>query len=75
MRDLALVIPVYNEECCIADVVGSWQAALDALRIDYEIIVINDGSTDGTATELEPSRAMIASMLSPSRTAGTDRPS
>ena len=54
MRDLELVIPVYNEECCIADVLGAWQSVLDALQIDYEIIVMNDGSTDGTAKELAP---------------------
>ncbi len=45
---LAVVIPVYNEEACIAQVLGDWTAALDELKIDYRIIALNDGSRDRT---------------------------
>lgn len=51
--DLAVVIPVYNEEACIAQVVESWRAVLDGLGIEYRITVYNDGSKDGTAAVLE----------------------
>jgi dolichol-phosphate mannosyltransferase len=47
--DLALVMPVYNEEGCIADVVRSWYDRLMALDIRFVMIIVNDGSTDGTA--------------------------
>ncbi|PKQ20585.1 MAG: hypothetical protein CVT66_04440 [Actinobacteria bacterium HGW-Actinobacteria-6] len=52
MRELIVVIPVYNEAACIADVIRSWQATLDGLSADYEILVLDDGSTDGTAAAL-----------------------
>jgi glycosyltransferase involved in cell wall biosynthesis len=52
MRELIVVIPVYNEAACIADVIRSWQSTLDGLSADYEILVLDDGSTDETATVL-----------------------
>lgn len=51
--ELALVMPVYNEEECIADVVRSWRDALAAERINFRILVLNDGSRDGTAGALQ----------------------
>ena len=50
--ELTLVMPVYNEEACIFKVIQSWHDALSALKIDFTIIVLNDGSTDETATIL-----------------------
>lgn len=52
MRELIAVIPVYNEAACIAGVIRSWQAVLDGLSADYEILVLDDGSTDATAVAL-----------------------
>jgi len=49
---LALVMPVYNEEECIAEVVESWTSMLDAEKIDYTMIVLNDGSKDRTGEAL-----------------------
>jgi len=49
---LAVVMPVYNEADCITEVVDSWMIALNKLQITYKIIVLNDGSTDETATVL-----------------------
>jgi dolichol-phosphate mannosyltransferase len=46
--ELAVVMPVYNEEACIRAVVASLRDALDALRIHFVMIVINDGSRDRT---------------------------
>jgi len=51
-RDLALVMPVYNEEACIVEVLQSWKATLSQLGIRYEMIVLNDGSKDRTAEAL-----------------------
>jgi glycosyltransferase involved in cell wall biosynthesis len=48
----SLVIPFYNEAGNILPVVGDAVAVLDQLRGDYEIILVNDGSTDATATEI-----------------------
>ena len=50
--DLAMVMPVYNEEACIARVIDSWRRLLTSLDIRFELIVVNDGSLDGTAGAL-----------------------
>jgi glycosyltransferase involved in cell wall biosynthesis len=47
-RELILVMPVYNEQDCIAQVIRSWEAELTRLGIDFSMIVIDDGSTDRT---------------------------
>jgi glycosyltransferase involved in cell wall biosynthesis len=46
--DLALVMPVCNEEGCIAEVLNSWLGILGGLGIRFKMIVLNDGSKDGT---------------------------
>jgi glycosyltransferase involved in cell wall biosynthesis len=50
--ELVVVMPVYNEEGCIRAVVDAWMRELSALRIDFRLLVLNDGSKDGTAAEL-----------------------
>jgi glycosyltransferase involved in cell wall biosynthesis len=52
LYELQIVMPVYNEERSIGPVIKSWLRLLDALGVDYCIIVVNDGSTDGTAEKL-----------------------
>lgn len=51
-HELALVMPVYNEEECIVDVLQAWRDELNRLEIDYIILVLNDGSRDGTRQEI-----------------------
>ena len=46
--DIAIVMPVYNEAECIADVVTSWIDTLSSLDMRFLILLFNDGSTDGT---------------------------
>lgn len=50
--DLMVVMPVYNEEACIAGVVRAWRDQLSALDIEFALLVLNDGSKDGTAAAL-----------------------
>jgi glycosyltransferase involved in cell wall biosynthesis len=52
-HELTLVMPVYNEEACIGRVVESWHGTLSRLGIDFVMIVLNDGSRDGTGAALE----------------------
>ncbi len=49
---LSVVIPVRNEEGCVADTIRGLCHALNAENIPHEIVAVNDGSTDGTATVL-----------------------
>jgi glycosyltransferase involved in cell wall biosynthesis len=51
--ELAVVIPVYNEERAIGTVLDKWTAELDRLKINYQINVYNDGSRDGTSEILK----------------------
>jgi dolichol-phosphate mannosyltransferase len=51
--DLAVVIPVYNEQQSIEQVVNDWNNALQQLSINYEIHVYNDGSKDNTLNVLK----------------------
>jgi glycosyltransferase involved in cell wall biosynthesis len=55
-RELTVVMPVYNEEACIAKVLQSWHEVLRELRIDFMIMALNDGSTDGTENVLRQFR-------------------
>ncbi len=49
---LSVIIPAYNEADSIAAVVGSLRKTLDESGLEHEIIVVDDGSTDGTAATL-----------------------
>lgn len=44
---LSVVIPVHNEAECIGALIAEVRAALDS-RIDYEIVAVDDGSSDAT---------------------------
>jgi undecaprenyl-phosphate 4-deoxy-4-formamido-L-arabinose transferase len=50
---LSVVIPVYNEEAGLPALFARLYPALDALRIRYEVIFINDGSRDRSAALLK----------------------
>ncbi|WP_124951110.1 glycosyltransferase [Sulfuriferula thiophila] len=49
---LSVVIPVYNEEQGLQVLFNRLYPALDALKLSYEIIFINDGSRDRSAAML-----------------------
>lgn len=53
MAELTVVMPVYNEEGAIATVLFQWAEVLQSLAIDYQIVVYNDGSKDGTMSALQ----------------------
>ena len=46
--DLAVIIPVYNEEGAIAKVINKWNTELLKTRINFKIYVYNDGSKDNS---------------------------
>ncbi len=52
-RRLSLVIPAYNEEAGIRQAVAEADEALARLAADYEVLVVDDGSGDGTAAVVE----------------------
>jgi glycosyltransferase involved in cell wall biosynthesis len=50
----SLIIPAYNEQNGIIPVLDQLQVTLNAAACEYEIIVVNDGSTDDTGQLLRP---------------------
>jgi dolichol-phosphate mannosyltransferase len=46
--DLSVVVPIYNEELGISEFAQQLKSNLDDLKIQYEVIFINDGSTDSS---------------------------
>jgi len=49
---LSIVIPIYNEEGLIDDLVKRTVSALEAFVTDFEIIFVDDGSEDGSLQQL-----------------------
>lgn len=47
-KNISIIIPAYNEEKMIKEIVEGLKKELNKLNLDYEIIVVNDSSTDKT---------------------------
>ena len=50
---ISCFFPAFNDEATIAGLVEQALAVLSELSDDYEVVVVNDGSTDGTAAVLD----------------------
>jgi len=46
--ELVVIMPVYNEENAISDVISKWTKELNRIGMNYQIHVYNDGSNDRT---------------------------
>ncbi len=54
-KKISLIVAVYFEEDCITQFIKETEAVLKTLSIDYEIIFIDDGSTDNTVLLIKES--------------------
>lgn len=50
--ELAIVIPVYNEEAVIASVIEKWAKMARKLKLNFSICAYNDGSKDNSLSQL-----------------------
>ena len=48
MKNISLVLPVYNEKKSLLYVIKSWHQFLIKQNIEHEFVICEDGSTDGT---------------------------
>jgi len=67
---LSVIIPVRNEENCIKEVAFGLVQELDRCKIDYELVIVNDNSTDSTpvvlaAMSLEHKEIRVVNSQSP----------
>ena len=49
---MSVVVPLVNEEATVAPLYAEVRAALDAAGFEWEIVYVDDGSTDGSYQEL-----------------------
>ena len=47
---VSVVIPVFNEEATVGDIVARTKKTLEKLGVSYEVLVVDDGSTDNSAS-------------------------
>ena len=73
---LALVVPCYNEEGNVALFLDATKAAMEGYTADYELVFVNDGSSDGTQAALrklyEDNRDMHITVIQFSRNFGKE---
>lgn len=51
--ELSLIIPAYNEAQCVTAAIETAATALSRLTADFEVIVVDDGSLDGTGAKAQ----------------------
>jgi len=56
---ISVMIPAYNEEKSIEEVLTRTKATLMTLKVPYEIIVVDDGSTDRTTSFAKKKEAKV----------------
>lgn len=57
LPELSVVAPMYNEETNILPFVQAVSGVLDAAGIEYEIVLVDDGSKDGTWSAIQSAAA------------------
>jgi glycosyltransferase involved in cell wall biosynthesis len=60
---LSFVVPAHNEERFLGATLGSIHAAARAIGLPYEIVVANDGSTDGTVDVAREGGARVVTVI------------
>lgn len=48
--EVTVLLPAYNEELAVGQVIDAVQRVMAAQKLSYEILVVDDASTDGTAS-------------------------
>lgn len=56
--DLSLIVPCYNEQAMIPLFLETIMPILEQLQLRYEIVFVNDGSTDATLAELKQAKTL-----------------
>jgi glycosyltransferase involved in cell wall biosynthesis len=62
MIDISVVIPAFNEEDSLPELLKQVSAVIHSLNMKYELIVVDDGSSDGTMEKLKSLKPKYPSM-------------
>jgi glycosyltransferase involved in cell wall biosynthesis len=71
--DVSIVLPVYNEKGHLREEIDRIRAAMDRSEFSYEIIVIDDGSDDGSSDQLRTVPGIRLIQFSQNRGSGSAR--
>jgi len=59
MKEVSIVIPALNEEEAIGGVIDEIKEVMHEARLEYEILVIDDGSVDSTGVIVKQKGAKV----------------
>ncbi len=71
--DVSIVLPVFNEKGHLDDEIERIRKTMDESRYSYEIIVVDDGSTDGSAERLRQINGIRLLQFATNRGSGSAR--
>ena len=71
--DVSIVLPVYNENGHLREEIDRIRAAMDDSSYSYEILVVDDGSTDGSGEQLSTIEGIRLFSFSRNRGTGSAR--
>jgi glycosyltransferase involved in cell wall biosynthesis len=71
--DVSIVLPVYNEKGHLGTEIDRIRAAMDASSYSYEIIVVDDGSNDGSGEALRQIEGIRLIQFATNRGSGSAR--
>src|SRR5215212_3671809 len=71
--DVTVVLPVYNEKGHLRAEIDRISAALDASEYSWEIVVVDDGSDDGSGEELRTIEGIRLIQFAQNRGSGSAR--
>ena len=64
-HELTVVIPAFNEESRLPATLAALRKYLEDWRIDYRVLVVDDGSRDGTAEVARPFGRRFSTLVQP----------
>jgi len=70
MEKLSIIVAVYNEEKNIRPLIDSVLKALGKSEIDYELIIVDDGSMDNTVKQIRDNRHKNVTLIELKRNFG-----
>jgi hypothetical protein len=59
---ISFIVPAHNEQSYLGKTLAAIHASAAALGVDYEIVVVDDASTDGTADIAKQNNAVVVSV-------------